>query len=180
MGGAGATLVKVSRLVRVNGTAIAAVLDASKSLTGYAHWAVGCRVTTSHAVEALNRKYRGLHGPTDCLSFAATTWSVPGRTTTPEDAWPDLGDIVLAADVITADAVSAGADVEQHWRLTLLHSYVHLLGYDHETEAQAALMEPKVEWLLREVDRLSLPRITVPGRGGGGQGAALAQQGPVS
>ena len=76
----------------------------------------------------LHERYTGEEGPTDVLSFAQE-----------EDGL--LGDVVIAPAV----AQSHNPDVDSELRLLLVHGILHLLGYDHEKEAQRARMWARQE-----------------------------------
>jgi probable rRNA maturation factor len=88
----------------------------------------------------LNRQFRGRNKPTNVLSFP-----VEGQN----DVY--LGDIALAYGV-TADEARAGAKrfVDHAMHLTV-HGVLHLLGFDHETDRDAAVMEPLETRILREL-----------------------------
>jgi probable rRNA maturation factor len=85
-------------------------------------------------VASLNESYRGKAGPTNVLSFP-----VPGRG--PREAPQHIGDIILAAGVIAAEARERDIAVADHVRHLIVHGVLHLLGYDHESEADALVME---------------------------------------
>lgn len=99
------------------------------------------------AIAALNAAHRNKPTATNVLSWpaaerAATT---PGGTPIPPTPDPDgtlpLGDIALAYETCAAEAEEAQKPMTQHTTHLILHGLLHLLGYDHETEADAALME---------------------------------------
>jgi probable rRNA maturation factor len=81
-------------------------------------------------LQQLNRDFRGKDKPTDVLSFPAL----------PMDR-PLLGDIAVAYGVASRDAALQGKALGDHLTHLLIHGYLHLLGHDHETPAEAALME---------------------------------------
>ncbi|HAE28233.1 MAG TPA: rRNA maturation RNase YbeY, partial [Hyphomonas adhaerens] len=78
----------------------------------------------------LNRDFRGKDKPTDVLSFPAH-----------EMDRPLLGDVAVALGVSARDADAQGIGLADHLTHLLVHGYLHLLGHDHEGEAEAALME---------------------------------------
>ncbi len=82
------------------------------------------------ALHALNLEFRGKDKPTDVLSFPSL----------PMDR-PFLGDIAVAFDVSAADAASQGRALVDHLCHLIIHGYLHLQGYDHETGAEADEME---------------------------------------
>ena len=87
-------------------------------------------------VRALNAQWRGRDKPTNVLSFpadAAMPWV--------EDApWP-LGSVVLAGGVMRREAQARGVTLQDHLCWMVIHGILHLLGYDHQTEQEAARME---------------------------------------
>jgi probable rRNA maturation factor len=89
----------------------------------------------------LNRRYRRKRGPTNVLSFP---YGQPHETMPPL-----LGDIVICAPVVTAEAREQGKAAEAHWAHMVVHGVLHLLGYDHEIESQARTMEALETELLR-------------------------------
>lgn len=85
----------------------------------------------------LNRDYRGLDQPTNVLAFPA--WE-PG-TEVPPEAPLLLGDVVLAFETVACEAEEQGKPVADHLRHLIVHGVLHLLGYDHRTEAETVAME---------------------------------------
>lgn len=80
----------------------------------------------------LNRQFRGKDKATNVLSF-------PGVD--PLDSARFLGDIALAHETIAREAEEQGKSFEHHVRHMIVHGFLHLLGYDHEAEAEALEME---------------------------------------
>ena len=86
------------------------------------------------ALRALNLRWRGLDKPTNVLSFPAPQ---PGRRGDPTT----LGDIALAYETLAREAGDLGVPLADHYRHLLVHGFLHLIGYDHETDAEAGRME---------------------------------------
>ena len=86
-------------------------------------------LTDDAAIRRLNRDYRGKDAATNVLSFP--TIEAPGL----------LGDIVLARETIMREAADKGASFKSHVTHLIIHGLLHLLGHDHQTEAEAAVME---------------------------------------
>jgi probable rRNA maturation factor len=86
------------------------------------------------AIRALNRDWRGFDKPTNVLSFPATS---PERLASA----PALGDIALAAETCAREAKAEGKTFADHARHLVVHGTLHLLGYDHENDAEAETME---------------------------------------
>jgi len=82
----------------------------------------------------LNRRYRGQPGPTNVLSFPFD----PPPGLPPQDL---IGDLVICAPVVAREAREQGKTEEAHWAHLVVHGTLHLLGYDHESDQQAAVME---------------------------------------
>jgi probable rRNA maturation factor len=83
-------------------------------------------------VRALNRRYRKKNASTDVLSFPS------GEPT-------HLGDVVIAEGVARRQARNAGHSLQTELRVLALHGLLHLLGYDHETDAgQMARLERRL------------------------------------
>jgi probable rRNA maturation factor len=92
------------------------------------------------SVRALNRDYRGRDSATNVLSFRHDDLS--SCDTHENDAPPTLlGDIVLAYETVVGEAEAQGKPAADHLCHLVVHGVLHLLGYDHETSAEAAEME---------------------------------------
>jgi probable rRNA maturation factor len=89
-------------------------------------------VTDAH-VRRLNKAYRGKDLATDVLSFPTGEAEAPSSD-------PALGDIVIARGVAARQAREAGHSVQTELRVLALHGLLHLLGYDHEDEADRGRM----------------------------------------
>jgi probable rRNA maturation factor len=113
-----------------------AAIDASVVLTPlkFAPPAEVSLVFTDDAhVRRLNRAYRGKDSATNVLSFPA-----PANNSA---FGPPLGDIALAAETVRREASAEGVTLGEHISHLLVHGFLHLVGYDHENEAEAAVME---------------------------------------
>ena len=97
---------------------------------------VSVRIVSADEMRILNRDYRGKDRPTNVLSFPAGR--VPGL---PETEPLPLGDIVACAGVISNEAAAQGKALMDHWAHMLVHGTLHLLGFDHEHDTEAATME---------------------------------------
>lgn len=99
-------------------------------------------------IARLNERYRGKEGPTDVLSFEMdhAQTDEPEIVAGPDGAGADepyeLGDIVIAVDVAHRQTEQYGTTFEEEVSLLLIHGVLHLCGYDHMTEEDAAIMEP--------------------------------------
>ena len=108
---------------------------------------INLRIVGRRESAMLNRRYRHKAGATNVLSFP------PGPIAAPLSA-RFLGDIVICAPVVKAEAASQGKAERAHWAHMLVHGILHLRGYDHVTPPQATLMEALETRVLR---RLGFP-----------------------
>jgi len=100
------------------------------------------------SIRTLNAQWRGKDKPTNVLSFPA--FSVPKGGPLP----PMLGDIVLASETVAREAALEGKPVANHITHLVIHGLLHLLGHDHETDAEAEEMEA--------IERAALARLAIP------------------
>jgi probable rRNA maturation factor len=84
----------------------------------------------------LNATYRGKDVPTNVLSFPFKP-----RARADREGNRYLGDVVLAAETVAGEAAQRRLEPVHHVQHLVLHGLLHLIGYDHETEAQAVEME---------------------------------------
>jgi probable rRNA maturation factor len=105
----------------------------------------GCEVsvlfTDDAAIRRLNARWRNVDSATDVLSF-------------PQGGGRLLGDIVLGYETVAREAALAGKPLDHHIVHLVVHGFLHLLGYDHEKEADAEHME--------DLERGALAAIDVP------------------
>ena len=106
---------------------------------------VSVRIVDAAEIHALNSDYRGRDKPTNVLSFPAG--DVAGL---PADMPVPLGDVVICASVVREEAAAQGKAITDHWAHMLVHGTLHLLGFDHETETEAAEMEALETRILSE------------------------------
>lgn len=86
------------------------------------------------ALRALNSRWRGIDKPTNVLSFPAVAGGRVADATI-------LGDIALAYETLAREAENLGVPLADHYRHLVAHGFLHLIGYDHETDAEAERME---------------------------------------
>ena len=103
---------------------------------------VSVRLTGDDEVRALNAEWRGKDKATNVLSFPLAE---PVEFTSAKFVQAELllGDIVLARGVCEAEAADKGVSVQVHATHLIVHGTLHLLGYDHMQEDQAADMEAR-------------------------------------
>lgn len=96
----------------------------------------------------LNHQWRDIDRTTDVLSFECDS---AFDEDIPVDEVLELGDIILAPEVIARQAPGFGNDPVDECRLMLVHGLLHLLGYDHIEDDEAEEMEAREDALLREL-----------------------------
>lgn len=99
-------------------------------------------------IRGLNANWRGKDKPTNVLSFPAFPFPRGGPLP------PMLGDIVLAAETVASEAALEDKPLDNHITHLVIHGLLHLLGYDHETDAEAEEMET--------IERSALARLAIP------------------
>ena len=98
-------------------------------------------------IAELNRAFRGKPDPTNVLSWPAEDLAAEAPGATPRRPEPDfsgaivLGDIAIAWETCAREAESADKPLGDHVTHLIVHGLLHLLGYDHVDDADAALME---------------------------------------
>jgi len=102
---------------------------------------IAIKLTDDAEVHALNRDYRGKDAPTNVLSFPMVQPDL--LDTIAEAGEPEvlLGDIVLAHGVCSAEAAQRHIPLDQHVQHLIVHGTLHLLGHDHQDDADAETME---------------------------------------
>jgi probable rRNA maturation factor len=94
------------------------------------------RVVNAAESKRLNARYRGKDQPTNVLSFP-----VPPLPLGAGSAPRPLGDLVICASVVRDEARQQRKAIKSHWAHLVVHGSLHLLGYDHERDAEARRME---------------------------------------
>jgi len=109
---------------------------------------VGLTLVNDAAIQEFNRNYRGINAPTDVLAFALE------ETSPDEPAYVDpsgnrlLGDIIVSVPTAIRQAGVYGHSPDRELAFLAVHGFLHLLGYDHASEVEAAKMEERQEAIL--------------------------------
>ena len=115
-------------------------------------WLVSVLATDDARIAVLNRAFREKEGPTNVLSWPAFDLSAqaPGQPPAPLPKRPahlpkgepqELGDIAIARETVAREAQARDLSGDAHLTHLIVHGVLHLLGYDHVDDADAALME---------------------------------------
>jgi probable rRNA maturation factor len=105
---------------------------------------VAIRIVGADEGRELNRRYRQRDYATNVLSFPAER-----PEGLPDDVeLPELGDLVICADVVAREAAEQGKRPADHWAHLVVHGTLHLLGWDHLEDAEAEAMEARERAIL--------------------------------
>jgi probable rRNA maturation factor len=85
-------------------------------------------------IRDINREWRGLDKPTNVLSVPAAPRALLAQS-------PAVGDIAIAYEAVAREAADEGKTFRDHYMHMVAHGFLHLLGYDHETDVEAEEME---------------------------------------
>lgn len=122
---------------------------------------INLTLTNNEGICEINKQYREIDRPTDVLSFPMLSYETSGDFSflldeNEDDFNPDtgeaiLGDIIISVDKVLEQAKSYGHSVKREFAFLITHSMLHLFGYDHMTEDEAAIMEEKQRQILDEL-----------------------------
>jgi len=98
----------------------------------YARLEQTIRIVDEPESRTLNQQFRGKDSATNVLAFPADSDLLD---------YDCLGDLVICAPLVAAEAKAQGKTEDAHWAHLVIHGMLHLQGYDHQTAAQAARME---------------------------------------
>ncbi|MDF1855993.1 rRNA maturation RNase YbeY [Pseudooceanicola sp.] len=118
------------------------------------HFEISLLACNDSRIAALNADFRGKPAPTNVLSWpseerGARTPGASPRPPAPQEA--ELGDIAIAYDTCRNEAAAADKPFDQHVTHLIVHATLHLLGYDHERDEDATLMERLESAILAEM-----------------------------
>ena len=104
---------------------------------------IGVSVVGPAESRRLNAQYRGKDKPTNVLSFPVPQLPVTGPQ--------PLGDLVICPQVLRTEARAQNKSLRAHWAHLVVHGSLHLIGYDHERDADADRMERREIAVLRRL-----------------------------
>lgn len=128
-------------------------IPSDEQFTQWAHIALDGRKETAEICirlvdkeesATLNQQYRQKIGPTNVLSFTSAL---------PPNLAKDylLGDLVICVPLVAEEAEAENITTEAHWAHLVIHGCLHLLGYDHELDNEAEIMEKLETKLMLEL-----------------------------
>lgn len=123
---------------------------------------VNLTLTDNEGIWEVNKMYRDIDAPTDVLSFPMLSYDLPGDFSKLEENYDDnfnpdtgeilLGDILISVDRVKEQAKSYGHSEKREYAFLIVHSMLHLFGYDHMTTEDAAQMEKKQNEILTKMN----------------------------
>jgi probable rRNA maturation factor len=125
---------------------VAIAIETADEIAGPAQGGIAVLVDGDERIRALNRLWRGVDKPTNVLSF-----SYPD---TPAGLPRHIGDIAISYQTAAAEAAAEGKPFAHHMKHLAVHGFLHVLGYDHESDEDADAME--------RLERTILARLGVP------------------
>ena len=119
---------------------------------------VNLTITDNDGIHRLNKEFRDIDRPTDVLSFPMADFPKAGDFSWLDDGGEDcfnpdtgelmLGDIVISADKVLEQAKEYGHSVRREFCFLIVHSMLHLIGYDHIEDSDRLVMEPLQKQIL--------------------------------
>ncbi|MFE8703206.1 rRNA maturation RNase YbeY [Cytobacillus sp. FJAT-54145] len=111
---------------------------------------VSVTVVTDDKIQEINREYRDKDKPTDVISFALEEMGEGEIVVTGVEMPRILGDIIISLDKAKEQAEEYGHTLSRELGFLALHGFLHLLGYDHETEEEEKVMFNRQKEILNE------------------------------
>ena len=125
---------------------------------------ISVTLVTKEEIHELNRTHRNVDRPTDVLSFPMMEYDAPADfsgekfcktlTVSPESEEMMLGDIVLCSEVVCEQAEEYGHSLLREFSFLVVHSLLHLFGYDHMEEEEREEMEEKQREIMKKLQIL--------------------------
>ena len=110
-------------------------------------------ISTQERIQELNRDYRGKDEPTDVLAFSAREQAADSPPfIPPPDGVLHLGEVIISYPQALKQAEERGHPLKKELAILLIHGLLHLLGYDHEEEAQEHKMQAREKELLSLIE----------------------------
>lgn len=124
---------------------------------------VSLLLTTNEEIHRMNLEFRDVDRPTDVLSFPMIDFAVPGNFDgleeredcfDPETGELSLGDIVISKEKVLSQAEVYGHSVLREYAFLIVHSVLHLTGYDHMEPSECSVMEEQQRRIMEALNIL--------------------------
>jgi len=115
---------------------------------------VSITLTNPKNIQKLNKKYRNIDKETDVLSFPMFEKDEIDEKIKKQDFqnYDILGDMVISIPRVEGQAIEYGHSFERELAYMVVHSFYHLMGYDHIEESDKHIMRPKEEYILGKLE----------------------------
>ena len=133
-------------------------------------------LTDDATMSRLNGRWRGKPVPTNVLSFAANESPGDASDASFHPPTPLLGDIVLALETVRREARDEDKTVRDHAAHLIVHGFLHLVGHDHQNDAEAEAMEAAERRALATLGIADPYEATVPDHSGGSGTVTTAKE----
>ena len=140
------------------------VIETALDMAGCPYEAeVSLLLTMDVQIREMNTQFRGIERATDVLSFPMVDYPAPGEFGfleedegyfNPESGELSLGDIVISKEKVISQAEEYGHSVLREYAFLIVHSVLHLAGYDHMEEDERREMETKQDEIMKRLDIL--------------------------
>ena len=126
-------------------------------------------LTDDESIRFINRENRGIDKATDVLSFPMLDFTSPSDFTVaaedvlakdPDTGETNMGDIIISKDRMTEQASQYGHDIQREFAFLIVHSMLHLCGYDHIEEEDRKLMEERQKIIMDKLI-VDFPKLAV-------------------
>lgn len=127
------------------------------NVLGCEEFLVSLSFVESHEIAELNQRYRNKKGPTDVLSFPQLSKNEQQSIATfvkkrQQLGAPMLGDVVICPEVAAKNALEQEKELAEEVVFLIIHSVLHLLGYDHENARDAKRMQQKEKEVVAAIE----------------------------
>lgn len=141
-------------VIPIHETAIKKDAQHVLGILNYADYDLGIWLLDPKEMQRYNKEFRDKDKPTDVLSFAYHPALKAGERIAPQtEDDKNLGDIMLCPEYIKNDLPNWNQSFEHRMRILLVHAICHLLGHDHEEDADYEIMQKLEDSLLEKLER---------------------------
>ena len=146
------TIKNTQHKISINTQRLRMQAAAMLAVLGYADFDLGIWLTTNKTIRRYNKTFRGKDKPTDILSFPYhTTLKTRQKITVRQPEDKNLGDLIISLEYTQQDAAATWhCSLDERLSALLAHGIAHLLGYDHQTDAEFKQMQLIEKKLLRD------------------------------
>lgn len=111
-------------------------------------------LVTAEQITQYNQRFMSKSGPTDVLSFPIVDL-IPGERPRrmPNGPPTAIGDVFICPEVVQANAATSGVPFEDEMALMVVHGILHLLGFDHQADDEAEIMESREADILAKIGK---------------------------